>query len=273
MLAFAVQRGGSPVAMWRLFYLLKIKPGLVFRGLARYAPGKILRARFKVAPGKNWTVNFRDNGLDIAAYREFFHRSRLVNLEQLDPRPQVIYDLGANIGAASMFFAVACPEARIFGFEPVPSNHEVCALNYANLKGAQLFDCAVGSASGAMEFEFASGDLRGGRLVAGGTGDAKCENKIKVAVWSVADLVAIKGLAPPDFLKVDVEGAEFEVLKGLGPCVKTIKQIHLETHSPELSDQCGDWLVAQGFAIEKEHHYSEGLGAIWATRAVTDEPR
>ncbi|HKW28971.1 MAG TPA: FkbM family methyltransferase [Verrucomicrobiae bacterium] len=195
---------------------------------------------------------------------EFFRNDRLAGLRELNWKPKVIYDLGANIGIASLSLAALCPEARIYGFEPMPANYEICSQNYLNLNKAQAFNCAVGASSGTMGFEVTD-DPRGGHLA--GNSSPKSAKKIEVAVWSVADLVDVKGLTPPDFLKVDVEGAELDVLHGLGNYAKGIRQMHIETHSTALRDKCADWLAHNGFQIEEEFRYTADLGALWAGRA------
>jgi FkbM family methyltransferase len=266
-LSFALKHGGSLSAGINLYYLAKLKTGLAYRGFTKFHPEKTYRLPFKVTTGKIWTVHVRDNGQDAPMLVEFFNNDRLAEMERLKWKPQVIYDLGANIGIASLSLAMLCPEARIYGFEPVPTNFEICSLNYSNLTNAQAFNCAIGSSSGTMSFEFANDDLRGGRLTPNIANESfnSCK-KIKVAVWTIADLIEIKGLAAPDFLKVDVEGAELDVLNGLGIYAKGIKQMHIETHSAELRDKCIRWLNLNGFKIEEEIHYTENLGGLWAKK-------
>lgn len=264
MLGFALKHGNSLRSMANLYYLAKLKRGLVHRNLTRYAPEKIHRISFRAGTGKLWNVHIRDNGQDAPMLVEFFRNDRLAQLRVSEPKPKVIYDLGANIGIASLSLAKLCPEARIYGFEPIPANYEICSLNYSNLTNAHALNCAVGSSSGTMDFEVTD-DPRGGHLPTDASvKPAKSIQRIEVVVWTIADLVEIKGLAPPDFLKVDVEGAELDVLKGLGVYAKGIQQMHIETHSAELKDKCAHWLVQNGFKIDAEFRYSRDLGALWA---------
>jgi FkbM family methyltransferase len=265
-LRFAVKHGNSLQSMASLYYLAKLKRGLVYRNLSRYAPEKIHRISFRAGTGKLWDIYVRDNGQDAPMLVEFFRNDRLAQLRESEPKPKVIYDLGANIGIASLSLATLCPDAHIYGFEPIPANFEICSRNYSNLANAQALNCAVGASSGMMGFEVTD-DPRGGHL-AGNTSirPANSHKRIEVAVWTVADLVEVKGLVPPDFLKVDVEGAELDVLNGLGVYVKSIKQIHIETHSTKLRDECVRWLGLNGFNIDEELHYSKDLGSLWANK-------
>jgi FkbM family methyltransferase len=265
-LGFAFKHGKSLPSIAGIYYLAKLKRGLVYRGLARYAPEKIHRISFRSGTGKTWNIHVRDNGQDAPMLVEFFDSDRLAEMEELNWKPKVIYDLGANIGIASLSLARHCPEAHIYGFEPMPANYELCSRNYSNLTNAQVFNCAVGSKSGTTNFEITD-DPRGGRLTDNAVIDTvHSVKKIDVAVWTIADLVEIKNLLPPDFLKVDVEGAELDVLNGLGVYTKGVKQMHVETHSTELRDKCVHWLNLNGFEIKKECRYSAHLGALWAEK-------
>jgi FkbM family methyltransferase len=270
VLGFALKHGNSPSSIASLYHFAKLKRGLVYRNLARYTPEKIHQISFRAGAGRVWGIQVRDNGQDAPMLVEFFRNSTLAELQRPEWKPRVIYDLGANIGIASMSLAALFPNARIYGFEPEPANYEICSQNYSNLPNAQALNCAVGSSSGTMIFEITD-DARGGRLTANAVINTIHQIKrIDVAVWTVEDLVKIKGLAPPDFLKVDVEGAELDVLNGLGFCAKGIKQMHIETHSSELRDKCVGWLSLNGFEIKKELRYTQILGALWAERLTAD---
>jgi FkbM family methyltransferase len=198
---------------------------------------------------------------------EFFKNGRLAEMEKLNWKPRVIYDLGANIGIASLSLSTLNADARIFGFEPLPANFEICRQNYSSLTKADVFNCAVGFPSGTMSFEFQDSDLRGGRLAMNASlRSSASHQRVEVEVWSVADLIDRKGLEPPDFLKVDVEGAEFDVLRGLGAYAKGVKGLHIETHSLELRENCVSWLEANGFKIIQEFRYPANMGALWAEK-------
>jgi FkbM family methyltransferase len=266
-LRFAIEHAGSLVAAIRLYYLAKLKPSLVYRGFTAFDPKRIRVIPFRVAPGKTWNVYVRDNGQDAPMVIEFFKNGRLAEIGKLNWKPRVIYDLGANIGIASLSLSTFNPDARIYGFEPVPANFEICQQNYSNLSKGKVFNCAVGFPSSTMSFEFQDSDLRGGHLAMDGSLSASGPHQsVEVEVWSVADLIERKGLEPPDFLKVDVEGAEMDVLLGLGAYAKSVKCFHIETHSLDLRNNCVSWLEGNGFKIIQEFRYPANMGALWAEK-------
>ena len=268
MLDFGLRRGGSAWERARLFYYSGLKPSLAYRGFVSYSANRILRFSTRVSNHKRFLVHARDNGLDISTFVEFFSARYALIPPELPPiDPAVIYDIGANIGMASLYLADRYPKARLYAFEPVPVNFELCRLNCRNLPQAEAFPWAVGARSGAAAFSFSEKDLRAGRLRGVGTPpDQRIENEIQVPLVSIADLVAKKQLAPPDFLKIDVEGAEMEVLKGIGEQVGCVRRMLIETHGPEMYAACRQWVRDHGFLILHSQEIIPGWAAVWCDR-------
>jgi FkbM family methyltransferase len=256
-------RGGSCKDRVRLFYYADLKKSVAFRGWSRYAPERMLCFSLKAGGDSRFRVYVRDNGQEAALLADYFGLEHGMMPRDLPPlRPRVIYDLGANIGMASLGFAALYPEARIYGFEPLPSNFEVCRLNYQNLPNGRLFPWALGSRTETTSFEF-NEDPQGGHLGAvQGNPALHAQGHIQVQVYSVADLVRVQKLEPPEFLKVDVEGAELEVLQGIGDVVGSIKRIFVETHGEALRAGCHKWLLDHGFRIT----LSPNPAALWGDR-------
>lgn len=246
---YAAATGSSLRQKLRLFYYTALKPSLAFRGWAKHSADRILSFSINAPHQRTLEAHVRDNGVGMFTIAEFFSAQSTIIPADLPPlQPKVIYDLGANIGIASLFFSSLYPAATVYGFEPVPENLAVCALNYQNLpNSSQLFPWAVGAQSGTAVFD-CQNDSRGGRLESS-PHDPKLTTtgKMAVEVYSIGDLILKKGLRPPDFLKIDVEGAELDVLKGLEEHYRSVKWIYIETHGAELKQQCLKWLETRGF--------------------------
>jgi FkbM family methyltransferase len=209
----------------------------------------------------------RDNGAGTTTIAEYFSPHSAIMPVNLPPiHPKVIYDLGANVGVSSLFFASLYPKATIYGFEPLPENFEVCSLNFRSIPNpSQIFPWAIGSKSGQATFE-CKNDSRGGRLKSTHP-DPNLQTiaQIQVKIISIADLIDKEGLPPPEFLKIDVEGAECDVLAGLAGYEDSVGSIYLETHGDTIKRNCILWLERHKFQI------CQGIDptAIWAWRALT----
>ena len=103
-------------------------------------------------------------------------------------------------------------------------------------------------------------DPQGGHLQAT-PGNPKLQpgNPINVQVYSMADLIRVQKLDPPEFVKIDVEGAELEVLRGMGEAIQSVKRMFVETHGVTLKEECLKWMRQQGFQIRP----ASNPNALW----------
>jgi FkbM family methyltransferase len=149
-----------------------------------------------------------------------------------------------------MFFNSLYPEAQIYGFEPLPENLEVCVRNYQQLPPpSKVFPWAVGGETGTAIFD-CQNDSRGGRLESS-PHDPRLATvgKMEVQLYSIRDLIEKIGLPVPDLIKVDVEGAECDVLRGLEQHYAKVTWIYIETHGNDLKAWCLRWLQERGYKI------------------------
>jgi FkbM family methyltransferase len=148
---------------------------------------------------------------------------------------QVFYDVGANVGFLTLVGARAVGHSgRVYSFEPLPDN--VAALKHNvglnRLSQVEIIEAAVADESGSSEF--AIGTSTTGRLT---TSHATTENRhFPVRTVSLDDAVTEMGFAPPDVVKIDVEGAESRVLRGMGSVISTFHPVILcEIHEQTTS--------------------------------------
>jgi FkbM family methyltransferase len=165
-------------------------------------------------------------------YDEIFtHDDYLGQLLPLRPG-SVVIDAGANIGLFSLRVARSCPNARVFSFEPVP---DVCALLRRNLSDAgfadaQVHQVALGARTGSAALTYFR------QLSANSTAhpeekptewtasmralEPERADEILATEQVEVDVARLSDLWPADaptidLLKIDVEGAELDVLHGI----------------------------------------------------------
>ena len=124
---------------------------------------------------------------------------------------KVLWDIGALFGVFSLAFTLGGPGRRAFAFEPNPYSRaklEECLLlnPTATIK---VCDFAVGSPGEVVEFK--SGFHY--TAVSGLSVRPSEENLIQRETVSIDQLID-RNFDPPDIMKIDVEGHEFEVLHG-----------------------------------------------------------
>lgn len=125
---------------------------------------------------------------------------------------QVLYDVGANIGAYTLVGAVTVPEARVVAFEPSPANF---AALCANLELNAVAD-RVTPIPLALGDRARSANLGGDAAVPGASPhvDQAATSAAKALVDRLDDVIERYGLPPANHLKLDVDGAELDVLAG-----------------------------------------------------------
>ncbi len=171
-------------------------------------------------------------------------------LRRVIRRGWVCYDIGAHIGYFSLTMAwLSGSGGKVFSFEPDPDNfwllNEHIRLN--NLKDViRAVPFAVSSSSGRTTFQKGADSYSPtGKL------SRSCnEGDIEVEVTSLDEFVRERGHLQPDFIKIDVEGFEGEVLSGAN---KILTQAHpvvlCEIHNLEAAERVYRELRESGYSI------------------------
>ncbi len=133
----------------------------------------------------------------------------------------VIVDGGANVGAATIWWRARWPAARIIAFEPDPHIFEVLTWNTRFLDGIELRQCAL---VGRERLMFWAEGTDAGRLAPDGEGEL-----ISVPTVTLSEVLA--GLGAVDLLKLDIEGAESDVLEEAEDALGLARRIFVEYHS------------------------------------------
>ncbi len=146
---------------------------------------------------------------EILKRRNFYEFKLLGNVREKYLKPNFTYlDCGANIGNHSLFFACIAKAKKIFAFEGNPPTYDVLAKNIElnNLQNIiKAYNCVLGEKEGFAQISHC--DL----LNIGGTDFAESENTNGI-VMKALDSFSFDSKI--DFIKMDVEGFEYQVLRG-----------------------------------------------------------
>ncbi|MEU9101658.1 FkbM family methyltransferase [Streptomyces sp. NPDC048361] len=221
-------------------------------------------------------------------YEEIFVRRSYLPDGVTLPDDAVVFDVGANIGMYSLFVHAVCPTATVYAFEPVPVVFEKLRRNTrAHGVTAKLFSCALSDTAGEVEFTYYPGystmsatashaatetdrDFIKRQVLAeprrefGDELDVLDEMleyqfrevPVRCATRRLSDVIADHGVRRVDMLKVDVQRAEADVLRGIDEeHWPLIRRIALEVHDEpgtategRLPLLIGE-LAARGFAV------------------------
>ncbi len=183
----------------------------------------------------------------------------------------VFYDIGANVGYHSLTANSVIQSGTIYAFEPMPlvraifEEHMQLNSKLIINKNIVLLPIAVSNEEKEVEFSNDETHRDGNTYILGsyifnGTG-----NKIKVPCQSIDGLIA-QGYKIPDIIKIDVEGAEYDVLLGAKKTLERYQpHILLATHDchlPGVQQKCVDLLKELDYETKhtgKYHKYMDGL--------------
>lgn len=161
-----------------------------------------------------------------------YHRS----LWSLPDRP-VIVDLGANIGLTVLDYGVTYPGATIVGVELDEHNARLARRNTAQVAGARIIHGGIAASEGFVTY---------GAADTNAYSVSQAGDRTAPAI-TIAALIKQLGGREIDLLKMDIEGAEREVLAGGGAWASSVKHILVETHPPYSREECLRDLRQLGF--------------------------
>jgi FkbM family methyltransferase len=138
-----------------------------------------------------------------------------VLLEYIKPG-QVVVEAGANNGTETVLLSrLVGPQGSVLAFEPVAHVYQALQLNLSinhcvNVKAEQL---ALGSTDEPLYFNILSEDFCN-QGMASKYDDTSADAKVLVQQTSIDSWLAKQNIHTIDFIKMDIQGAEIELLKG-----------------------------------------------------------
>lgn len=170
----------------------------------------------------------------LRSYREFHYVFREIFLRgeylvPIETRNPVIIDCGANIGMATMMFAMVFDHSRITAFEPLDECFRLLSKNVKHNfpdRDIRLINAALAGTSGTVSFYVDQADTAS--LTGSFHPDRGGSTSIQVNTVELSRYCQ----HPVDLLKMDIEGAEVPVLEELekSGCIRNVRSLVMEYH-------------------------------------------
>lgn len=214
--------------------------------------GRAVRYPFKILPrslavpiltgqlrGKKWIVGAHRHACWLGSYETELQKVVAHEVKQ----GGVFYDVGANVGFYTLLASILVAPGKVFAFEPLPAN--ICyirnhlALN--KVTNVDVLELAIADDVGTSSF-WEEETRAMGRLQTSG-------NRL-VQATTLDSLMHEGRITPPDYIKMDVEGAEYKALKGATQCFERYKpKLFLATHGNEIHEDCCRLLQAWDYEV------------------------
>jgi FkbM family methyltransferase len=223
----------------------------------------------EVAPGVRLFIDLSDHTIGLNILRGHYERDEIGFVRTLLTPGDSVVDAGGHVGFFTMHMAAAVgPEGRVYAFEPFDANADLLERSIAeNGFGSRVMfhRAAVGAASGQATLTFPVETLNSGGAYLLPVGGTPLAGNLKKHVPVVA-LDALNLRRPIRFIKMDVEGAEPQVLLGARQILRDDRPVILsELHPTQLeraSGVTGDQFLAQvaalGYRAHRLEHASVG---------------
>jgi len=215
-----------------------------------------------MAHGTVYTLKFR-NGIRISCragttdrgtVNEIWFKAMYAPSEVGIDDHTVVMDIGAHIGAFALFASVNNPHGRVIAYEPDEENFRLLTKNIQESARTNItaHKKAMAGSVGMRTLYISNRDPDCHNLFVDESGE-----KEEVACTTLPAAMAEDKVADLDYLKIDCEGAEYELLFACDPALFAhVRQIAMEVHQKQPDHdprRLEDLLRDQGFTVRRDH--------------------
>ena len=187
-----------------------------------------------------------------------------------------LVDIGAGVGDFSILAAYGHPAARVLAFEPFPESYEILVKNLLANALENVTPCqqAVWSHSGSLQLDISAGEplqISSSEVVV----EARAGQTVAVPAVTLADVLAEHDVAQVDLLKLDCEGAEYEILMSasaetLSPVQRIIMEYH-DLSEAQNHSILAQYLIDMGYQVNFWPNVVHAeIGYLYASRPGVD---
>jgi FkbM family methyltransferase len=193
-------------------------------------------------------------------------------LAALDWQGRTVYDVGGDQGLFSLFFAHRVGEnGRVIVVEPNPRSCRRIQQNVRlnNLTNVRILPIGLGERRATIRLTVPLSEPARGSAVPAIADQIRREANVKqceIEVNALDDEIVRSVLPPPDFIKIDVEGMEYEALKGMRRTLTTVRpRLSIEIHGATTEEKIAN--VRRVVALLEESRYR--IRHIESQQAIT----
>ena len=192
--------------------------------------------------------------------REYEGRFRSAMLAAIR-RGDVVWDVGANVGLySSIFSQIAGPSGRVVAWEPSLINLQRLNDTLAPMSNVTVMPVGLGDREGTVFLEQGNDRLGASSKIVDTPGDLPQGSSVRLLVGDQA--VRSGGMVIPNVIKVDTEGYELNVLRGLSHTLQQhqVRAVCVEVHFGILKER----RFANGPADIEQLLQSSGFRVTWS---------
>ncbi len=183
-------------------------------------------------------------------YNGEFEKNELEICKRYLKQDSIILDIGANIGIHSIYFSKIASKGLILSFEPSNETFILLLKNVSQFENIVPINIAISDRNSVSKFFIASDNAYSSLK---DTQRKAIKRVINVPCIKLDEFSILKTLNKIDFIKIDVEGFESEVIKGMGSLIDKYKpiifcEIYQGSSSNSLPDKTVELLINKGYS-------------------------
>lgn len=203
---------------------LIFKKSKLIRKYLKFLLGKSIRTK-SFSPTKFYLTYPASKYLDFLFKKNIkYEPNTFNNIKKYITPNALIFDVGANLGQYALFFSYLIgPKGKVICYEPDYLNYPYLLLNINqnDIQNAEVYTCALASNIGKATFFIDQETCRTSSMKKEFLSPLVLSERRRDVLTSTLS-TEIEKNGVPDFVKIDVEGMEYEVLCGLESTLDTI---------------------------------------------------
>ena len=210
-------------------------------------------------------IKIRVNSTDLMAFTHVWMIQEYSDDNFSINNDDVIIDVGAHIGLFALFASQFCKNGKIFCYEPIKENYKILIENIEMNQIQNIFpnNLAVTKETSRAKI-FLNDDQSGHSMF------IQNKNFVEVDSKSLSDIFIDNGIKECDFLKLDCEGAEYEIIESLPSDLftkinKTAIEYHMVDTKPELLEQLINKFKQFSFSVHTRSLFAD-IGFLFAKK-------
>ena len=210
-------------------------------------------------------IKIRVNSTDLMAFTHVWMIQEYSDDNFSINNDDVIIDVGAHIGLFALFASQFCKNGKIFCYEPIKENYKILIENIEMNQIQNIFpnNLAVTKETSRVKI-FLNDDQSGHSMF------IQNKNFVEVDSKSLSDIFIDNGIKECDFLKLDCEGAEYEIVESLSSDLftkinKTAIEYHMVDTKPELLEQLINKFKQFSFSVHTRSLFAD-IGFLFAKK-------
>ncbi len=206
----------------------------------------------------------------------YYHQKRIIKfIRKNNIKIKIFFDIGSHMGTYSDLILKDFKKCKVLMFEPQIDIFSKIKMKYKNRKNIKVYNCAISNKSALKTIYINRHDLTSGLSILnekssnyiklkaklfGTTSAGMILKKMKVKTKKLSEVMRLNNIKKIDLAKIDTEGHEYEVLKGIQNKIKKVSYILIEFRSDKIylsynPKKIHNYLVKNNFVLKQAYKF------------------